>query len=330
MATEVVLDVNLGMVTLESSTQVGPYIYENTYLFAPDDVDDATFTLQLNQTDGPVLDQGFAVMTVSSPPAPTLDAFDALTDEGTVTLSGNSVGDQVEISLGGVVTIIPVVNGRFTTTLPLVPNKNNMVHITPLVGAFRGQPRVEGIARDNAAPIFSVLFPDDGDIINTAVTDVAGTIGDVLSGIEGMTVTVNGVAAEVDVGVGTNGSFFAMGVPLTADDDTVLEVIATDSQGNARTHMVTVTHVTIVPGTPKIEYVRGNAQTAEALNGLADPIVIRAVDGMGDPMPGQSVTFQVTRSDGLLFAPARGVMGERRITMTTDMNGEAQVLCRLR
>jgi len=49
-------------------------------------------------------------------------------------------------------------------------------------------------------------------------------------------VTVNGAEAEVDVGIGTNGTFFAQGVALSADGPTAIEAVATknDTQSTVR------------------------------------------------------------------------------------------------
>ena len=53
--------------------------------------------------------------------------------------------------------------------------------------------------------------------VTTETTDVAGNCqSDMLSGFDGLDVTVNGIAAEVDIGIGTNGTFFTPSVPFSA------------------------------------------------------------------------------------------------------------------
>ncbi|MFQ5506131.1 MAG: hypothetical protein ACE5F1_15260, partial [Planctomycetota bacterium] len=266
------------------------------------------------------------------PGAPVLDTHPTLTKAATVKITGSSP-DATEIEVAGPrgVFRIPVTAGRFATVLPLIANRTNPFHFTAIFDDLRSATTLTRVTRDNQPPHLFIDGPDDGARVTVTKVDVFGRVGDALSGFKNLMVTVNDAKAQVNVGIGTNGTFFAMGVPLLVSsppEATEIRVFASDDFGNRAGRSVWVTHVPIPPGVPKMEIPPlkgGNGQEGQMRSQLPKPIVVKVLDGNGKPFAGKSLTFEVVRSDGLL-KPLIGGKGSRVLQLRADKLGLAKVL----
>ncbi|MEM7309392.1 MAG: hypothetical protein AAF682_22105 [Planctomycetota bacterium] len=264
--------------------------------------------------------------------APLLNFFPASTPAATVPISGTAVGAFfVKVSAPGGLFEIPVINDNFALSVPLALDQVNKIYLTSVSsGGETSVPVAAVVTQDLTPPSVFIDFPAAGELIETQFAplspkvDVAGRVSDTLSGFMGLQVTVNGVRAEVDVGVGTNGTFLASDVPIDPDQPTVIEATASDALGNTRTEQITVSHMTIPAGTLQMFPVSGNGQTAEIETELPQPIVVRVFDTTGAPFPNKLVTFDVTRSNGRLTASGIGD-GSMLLQVFTDSAGDAQV-----
>ena len=275
------------------------------------------------------------------PPAPTLNAHTTMTTASQVTITGFSPGATwVEVVHPAGSFLATVTNNAFSANVPLSPNQINPIFFTGLstCAGVRGPQRVTRIIQDTVPPNLYIDFPADGSQITTNATDVAGRVGDVLSGFAGLTVTVNGIPAVVDEGVGNNGTFFAPSVPLNVGQANVLQVVATDALGNNRTKQITVTQAAIPANSPRMTIVSGNGQMATAMTVLPQPIVVKMANPDGvTPFVNKVVTFDVTRSNGrlgpsiaaLLPTPQDHDPGSMKYQVRTDANGEARAYWRL-
>ncbi|GEM_PF-3022098 len=248
------------------------------------------------------------------PPAPTLNAHTTSTKNSTVTITGTAAGaNAVEVSGPMGVFTVPVTNptlGNFTvdfTQYPLVDNRVNAIYFTALsrCDGIRSPPTRTAITRDNQPPTLFIDFPVDGASITTSGTDVAGRVGDLLSGYQGLSVTVNGITAAVNEGIGNNGTFFAANVPLNPNQSNVIQVTATDQLGNSVTKQITVTQAPVPPNTRRMVKFSGNGQSNPIHTLLPQPIVVQVFREDGTtPLPNKWVKFEVTRSNGRLSGAA--------------------------
>ena len=271
------------------------------------------------------------ILVFAPPPAPVLDAHTTMTRESQVTISGiASDGTSVEVSgPEGVFDVSVTEEGVFEASVPLTPNSVNRLFFTTVGPTdVRGPPAATDVTQDSQAPNLLIQFPAADAELTTATTEVAGTVGDLLSGFMGLSVTVNGISAAVDVGIGTNGTFFAQDVPLTSGMPTVIQATATDELGNSVTEQITVTRIDVPSGAPRMVVVSGNGQEGEIETFLPEPIVVRVDSGDGTPIENKIVTFRVTRSDGRLTTVQSGE-GALVLQSRTDSNGETRALWRL-
>jgi uncharacterized protein YjdB len=121
--------------------------------------------------------------------------------------------------------------------------------------------------------------------------------------------TVNGSGLVTAVGVGT-------------------ATITATSEGVSGTASVTVTAPPAVPGPPvRLEIVSGNEQAGLRNAELADPLVVRAVDAAGRPVPGVFILW--TPSDGGVATPGLALTNEAGEASTrwrlSDKNGGQQM-----
>ncbi len=275
---------------------------------------------------GNVQVQGGIQEAFPAPPgAPQLDRFSALTTAASVQFTGTverATSVEVQGPLG--TQVVPVAGNGFTATVSLAPNLINDVYLTGISDtAVRGTPTLARVTRDLTAPEVFIDNPVDGATTTQATVDVSGRVGDLLSGFEGLMVSVNGVRAEVNMGLGTNGTYFASGVPVNAGSTTQIQVSATDVLGNNTLESITITHVTPPPGSATIEFVSGDAQTAQGQTELPLPIVARVLRGDGSPFSGKLVTFQVKKNDGQLAASSGGTY-RRTLQVFADAAGEVR------
>ncbi len=291
------------------------------------------------------------------PPAPVLDAHATMVTTTSVTTTGRAPGAQsVEVSVPALpltdpmrLFTIPVTNNAFTADITLAPDSGNAIFFTALstCSGVRSPPVMTTVTHDTQPPEIFIDFPLDSAQITTATTDVAGRVGDMLSGFMGLTVTVNGAPAIVDVGIGSNGTFFAQDVPLDPIGQvTTITAVATDALGNTVSKQITVTRVAIPTATAQMVALppaNPADRTGSVLTALPTPIVVQMTDTDGTPFVNKVVTFKVTRSDGRLGASAADITpitdpddpnfnpdpGVMMYQVRTDANGEARAYWRM-
>lgn len=290
----------------------------------------ATAAVQISHS-GNAKDPGGLVERFPDPPgAPVLDPFQPLTTAASITFTG-AVEGAVSVEVHGPfgTSTFPVVGTGFSATVPLAANLINDFYLTGIRGdGVRGVPELARVTRDLAEPELFVDDPQPGATTTESAVDVSGRVGDLLSGFVGLRVFVNGVQAEVNMGLGTNGTYYAADVPVVPGATTDLVVTATDLLGNTAMETVAVTQLSAPPGSATIERVSGDGQTAQAGQQAAAPIAVRVLRGDGTPFSGKLVTFVVTRNDGALSATAGGV-ATRQLQVFADAQGEARAWWRL-
>ncbi|MEM7204088.1 MAG: hypothetical protein AAF628_27750 [Planctomycetota bacterium] len=256
--------------------------------------------------------------------APLVDPVISPTAASSVTLNGSastagnrlvvqSGASQVETTLG--------TGGQFSVAVPLQPDRLNRLFLREelLAGVFSAPGSVD-VVQDGTPPDLFIDFPADGATLHTATTDVAGRVGDRLSGFAGLAVSVAGQPAVVNPGIGTNGTFEAQGVALALGSNTI-SVVASDALGNQTTKTITVNRGALA-GASLVE-VSGGGQQGMVDSELPTPLVVRLTDASGQPFAGKVITFDVTRSDGRLAAQ-QGGPGAMMLQAIADASGEAR------
>ena len=259
-------------------------------------------------------------------PEPAVVVPTTNTNLSTITLTGAALPNTTLIVDGGTsqTTVMTDASGHFSVDISLNPNQLNRLFITNTDGVQSSHPLSVEIIQDSQSPFIFVDFPQDGAELTNDFIVVAGRVGDVLSGFMGLDVTVNGIPAEVIVGIGTNGSFEAQNVPLTPGTNTI-SATATDIHGNTINKTITVEKIDIPAGSPSMVTLSGDLQTAEVNTLLSDPIVVHITQSNGSPFVGKLVTFEVIRSDGRLSPDGSSLNdGSQLLQVRTDENGEAR------
>lgn len=261
------------------------------------------------------------------PPSPVLDPLPRSTTANTISISGIAdAGAQIEVAgPGGMVSGPVTASGAFAVELPLVANRVNSLFVSSVsTCGIRSAPTPVAVAQDTQAPTLAIDFPSPNAQIQAIGTDVAGRVGDLLSGFQGLTVTVNGQPAAVNVGNVDNGTFFFPSLLLNDTVPTQIQVVASDALGNTTTRTISVSKLVIPPGSPRMEIFSGNGQSTTVGSLLPSPVIIRMLRGDGTAFSGKVVTFNVTRSDGQL-AGTPGATGGLVYQTITDAGGFARV-----
>lgn len=262
--------------------------------------------------------------------APTLDPVVTPTNQTTVRLTGRALQPQGLIRVEGGAASATTTAGddrRFAVQVDLFANRVHRLFVTETVGSQTSPPATVTVVQDSQVPRVFIDFPGDGDIVATSVIDVVGRVSDTLSGALGLRVDVNGVAAAVTAGVGTNGSFSITGLPLVANAPLQIVATASDMAGNQHQHAVTVTWQPVTGNV--ITALSGNYQEGRVGSLLPQPLVVQVTRPDGSPFAGKPVTFEVTRNNGLLAAQGAAAPGQRELTVITDANGVASASWRL-
>lgn len=269
------------------------------------------------------------VILNTHPTAPVVVLSAQVTKSGTVGVSGTAAGAQKVQIIGGASTIeANVNNGAFSATVPLNQNQVNRLYVTGIAADGETSPPTPAfVLHDAQPPSLFIDFPIDGATLTTDAIDVAGRVGDMLSGFMGLTVTVNGVAAEVDVGIGNNGTFERKAVPLALGPNT-FTAVATDELGNSVSRRITVTRAAIPADVPTITVVSGNGQKGVVHQSLAQPAVVKVARLDGTPFINKLVNFKVIRSDGRLTSDGNG-SGALDLQVRTDDQGLARAFWKL-
>ncbi len=279
----------------------------------------------LNPNDGPV-----------APPTPTITYPTNATTSSFVIFSGRAPTNTLIRVEGGAAYVTNVVDstGNFEVTVPLNGNRLNRLFVSAVNEFGQSSPPAPiDILQDSTAPYLFIDLPTNGMVLTAENTLVAGRVGDTLSGFLGLNVAVNGQPANVDVGIGPNGTFQREAVPLAIGTNQ-LTVVATDRLGNSTTRQVTV--IRREPVGPRLLAISGDLQETNILRRLAQPLTVKVTQENGAPIANALVNFEVTRSDGRLLPvntnqlasditsrPDYSTNGVMFIQLRTDAAGQA-------
>lgn len=254
-----------------------------------------------------------------------------VTAAGAVLVVGETAEAGSTVVITGGMTAVQAVSGpqrSFQVSVPLQPNKRNVLLARELfAGGAEGEGLPFSIVQDSTAPGLWIDFPADGQVLSSPTTTVIGRVSDALSGFMGLEVNVNGVAANVDVGIGTNGTFELPGVALVEGEVQSIVVRALDLVGNASTRTVDVEYA--VPTGFVLEQLGGNGQSGAVDTGLSEPIGVRLSCPDGTPLVGKVVSLRVVKSNGVLATSAEFGDPDRTLQLLTDANGEVEAYWRL-
>ena len=134
----------------------------------------------------------------------------------------------------------------FSARVVLHADSVNTLYATSISRAgIRSNPETLQVVSDTTGPTLNVQYPRPGESLVGTTTDILGIVADALSGVgcargSGcLSVSVNGIPADVTSGIGTTGTFVARGVALSPGSTNVLSIVATDGVGNATTESTT-------------------------------------------------------------------------------------------
>ncbi len=263
------------------------------------------------------------------PVAPVIDAHPAVTANNAILLTGSAeTGTTIEVESLSALQQVPVTTGTFQVSIPLTADFVDSVAFTSISSCdgARSATTFTTVTQDSSPPTVFIDTPSSGAQLVAGTVDVAGRVGDRLSGFMNLSVDVNGIPADVNVGIGTNGSFLARNVPLLAGN-TVLSVTATDGVGNAAGTQISVSQVVASSETATLSIISGNGQDDFVEMELDQPLVVNIVRGV-TPFANKLVTFTATRSNGRLSETAGGA-GQISVQVRTDAMGNAQAFLRL-
>jgi hypothetical protein len=260
-----------------------------------------------------------------------LDAYPDRTADAFVTFTGSAPGAaSVEICANDTLTVVGVgANDEFSVGVPLVTSAVNRVFFTALyANGTRSAVVAALVTQDEEEPFVWIDAPVDGELLIQDLVDVMGRAGDRLSGAEGLTIDVNGVAAEFSSGIGPSGTFLAKDVPLVGGANT-LRATAIDALGNSATHDVVVSFAAVPTEGVRTQAYRGDRQSGPASDVLGSPLEVIVFDVDGTPMVGKLVTFRVSASDGVLAASAAGPFDTGTLQVRSGIDGVAGAHWRL-
>lgn len=266
------------------------------------------------------------------PVPPSINGYPSMVASAILAVTGTAPNAAtIEVSGPGgqsAATVDP--DGSFTVDLPLVINRANQLFVTSISPCgVRGLPASVNVTVDAQAPSLFIDFPSDGGTTTNPRTDVAGRVADMLSGFMGLTVTVNGQPATVDIGIGTNGTFVLPQLELNPTGPTVITATAQDLLGNTTTRTITISKVEIPPEAVRMMLLSGNGQQGTIDSLLPEPVVIRMSRPDGSPFPNKVVNFEVTRSNGRLSTTPNGAGGSMMLQVQSDSQGLARAYWKL-
>ncbi len=335
-----------------ASVDVAPDATSATFNFVPRGIEEpfcGSFTVHISNamadpSGRPLLRDAEPVVLTGAiiPDAPmvTHGLGNGITTELLVEVTIETAEPTIEINGPMGVSTFDVDASPLMLDIDLAENQVNQLIFTAISGCGeRSTPTVIEVINDQQPPDLYVDFPvladGEGTVVYAPNTDLQGRVGDLLSGFEGLDVHVTSDAgldmdAAVNIGIGTNGTWFISGADLLEiGRKTEFVVTATDAAGNTsridfgvRQGMVDQTQSRFV-----IPADGGNNQMGPIHQPLAAPIRVQVVRGDGTPFANKVVTFTVTRSDGLVMSPDafRGAEFRRSAQVRSDANGFAEV-----
>ena len=233
-----------------------------------------------------------------------------------ITVTGTVDDDSALVSVNGVSAL--VTGNSFSAEIPLREGTNVIAAVATDASGNAGTASIS-VTLDTTPPTVSIETPREGAVLTSLQADVAGMINDIITGTtingDDVTVAVNGIPAMV-----ANRSYVVSDLLLQRGLNTITAEVE-DRAGNRASRSIQV-NVQDQAG-QRLVLVSGNGQTATVNELLPDPLVVTLLDAGGDPVPGRTVTFRVSRGDGLVRAfPDVG----KEVSVLTDDNGLASVL----
>lgn len=271
------------------------------------------------------------------PPVPTLNPHPTATSGAGILLTGTipnlpGFADAAEVRVQGIDQVVtaPVAGLTYSIMVPLKANNLNVLYVSAISPCgIAGAPVTTEVTRDNAPPTLTITFPADGSQTFDQAVSAGGFVSDTLNGFQGLSVTVNGIPAVVDVGVGQNGTWNAPVVPLGRPGQaTPITVVASDALGNSITKSITITRQAIPRNAAFIEQWSGANQTGVVRSTLPQPIRVKVWKPDGTPWANKVVDFTVTQNDGRLSGGGFG-SNTNFYQALTDASGEAFATWRL-
>lgn len=232
-----------------------------------------------------------------------------------VAVSGTIGTGVVEVTCNGQVAGLN--NSGFGLTLALNEGKNTIFCAAKDASGNTGADTVV-VYRDTTKPNVQIETPRNGAVLTALQVDVAGMVNDLaaetaITNVK-LSVKVNGVPAMV-----MQRSFVVQNLLLHRGKN-IIQVEAEDEVGNLGRTQIEV-DVQDQAG-QRIVPISGSGQSAEVGTQLPQPLVVGLIGANGAFVPGQPVTFKVSRGTGQLSA---GSETGSTVTVITDDNGLASV-----
>ena len=230
-----------------------------------------------------------------------------------VDVAGTVEGGVASVSVNGIAAEITA--GSFLARGVALIEGGNLLTATAAAVDGRVSTATVQVVRDLEAPHLSIDAPVAGAVLFEETIDVSGLVNDIVAGTVNAreaTVTVNGRPAAV-----SNRSFLAKGVPLAPGENRI-EVEAVDQGGNSARAAVTVLRGAL--STPRLAVVSGDGQQGTTSSALSQPLVVRALDAGGQPLPNRGIVFTVEGNSGSFPG------GRRMAAVTTDAGGLASIV----
>ncbi len=204
----------------------------------------------------------------------------------------------------------------FSVSVPLREGVNTLTAVA--LNGSTSATASETVTLDTTPPHVTIDTPANNSITTDSTISVAGIVNDIVVGTVNplqATVTVNSLSTQV-----TNRTFVASSIPLQLGANTITAT-ARDRAGNFATTSINVVRQTVTQ--PTLGIVSGNNLTGSIRTLLAAPLVVQALNGMGQPIANMPVVFQVTGGDGLVSSGSGP--GLPSIAVNTNSQGQAQV-----
>ena len=159
--------------------------------------------------------------------------------------------------------------------------------------------------------IFEVTLPSDGSTVISPSLDIAGVVGDGLSGTPGLSVTVNGTPAQITSGSGGASDTFLLANFELGSGTTTLLVEVTNTAGATESESLTVTLQTLAT-----RNVVSNESHAFASRGGAGFVIVDLETRVAEPFPaptGSASVDDLSLDGDLLFV--LDAVGAGRLTV---------------
>ena len=254
---------------------------------------------------------GFAV-SITSP------ADGLLANVANVQVRGSALTPPSSVVVNGVVATL---NGRNFSAPVTLREGNNSLTAVATDGFGTVATASINATLDTTPPRLSIDSPHEGAVLSEPRVSVSGAINDTVVGTINAaqaTVTVNGAPAMV-----ANRTYVAMNVPLVPGVNTLTST-GKDPVGNAKSVSIKVTYNPTQNA--HVESVSGDGQSAPIGQLVAQPLVVRALDGGGQPTANRKVIFKVVQNDGSVSSDQDT---GRSLIVMTGPDGRAQVHFRL-